>query len=71
MPVAATVAIVRPWKPLCVAMISCAPSLWMRPHLRASLSAPSFASAPEFEKKTWSSGECSMRSCASSIWGSL
>jgi hypothetical protein len=41
------------------------------PHLRASLMAPSFASAPEFAKKTWSKQLCWVSRDASFNEGSL
>ena len=50
LPLADMVASVRPWKPWSKVMISEAPPLKRRPHLRASLMAPSLASAPEFVK---------------------
>ena len=45
---AVTAASVRPWNESVVAMISLAPFLRSRPHLRASLIAASLASAPLF-----------------------
>ena len=54
LPDADMVASVRPWKPPTKVMISCAPPLYSVPNLRASLIAPSLASAPEFAKNTWS-----------------
>ena len=48
------VASVRPWKPPSKVMISNAPPLCSEPYLRASLIAPSLASAPELVKNTWS-----------------
>ena len=45
-------------------MISYAPSKFLRPHLRASFDAPSFASAPELQKKTRSTSEFSTMNCA-------
>ena len=51
-PVAVTVASVRPWKEPSVVMISKALSLFFLPHLRAILMAASLASAPLLQKKT-------------------
>jgi hypothetical protein len=65
------VASVRPWKPWSKVMISEAPSLKRLPHLRASLMAPSLASAPEFVKKTRRKAECSVMRLASRSAGSL
>jgi len=49
-PPAVIICSVRPWNAFCAAMISYAPCLCSLPHLRASLRAPSFASAPLFMK---------------------
>jgi hypothetical protein len=49
------VASVRPWKAPWVVTISNAPPRWSWPHLRASLMAPSLASAPVLHRKTESS----------------
>ena len=71
-PVAVTVARVRPWNELWVAMTSYR-SVASRSlaYLRASLSAASFASAPEFAKNTRSANECSHSSLARWIWGAV
>ena len=45
-------------------MISKAPSRCFAPHFRASLIAPSLASAPLLQKKTWSRPEHSARRLA-------
>jgi len=50
MAVAVTAARVRPWKESTAVMISKAPFLCSRPHLRASLIAASLASAPLLPK---------------------
>ena len=60
---------VRPWKAFSAQMIACAPPRWIFPHFRASFTAVSFASAPEFTKKTRSAQEWATRSSASSICG--
>ncbi len=71
LPLADIVARVRPWNASTKVTISCAPPLWRRPHLRASLIAPSFASAPELAKNTRSSGPCRVSSAASRSAGAL
>ncbi len=66
--VAVTVARVRPWNPPRIVMMSprsLAPCSLA--HLRASLIAVSFASAPELEKKTRSAKEWSQSSLASCV----
>lgn len=71
LPLADIVASVRPWKLWSNVMISYAPFLNLRPHLRASLIAPSFASAPLFAKNTLSNTLCCVRRPASFAIGSL
>ena len=51
LPLADMVAMVRPWNAPSNVTISYAPSFRLRPHFRASLIAPSFASAPLLQKK--------------------
>jgi hypothetical protein len=58
LPLADMVARVRPWKAPSKVTISWAPVLNRRPHFRASLMAPSLASAPELVKKTRWKHEC-------------
>ncbi len=65
LPEAAIVARVRPWKPWSMVMISCAPSRYRAPHFRASLIAPSLASAPLLQKKTWARPDASASRVAS------
>ena len=62
---------VRPWNELRAVMISYAPPSLMRPHFRASLHAPSLASAPELQKKTRSIDELSMSVLASLSCGTV
>ena len=71
LPVAVTVASVRPWKAWSAEIIPYAPSRLRLPHLRASLMAASLASAPLLQKKTRSNGEWSVSNCASWSWGML
>ena len=71
LPEADIVASVRPWKACSMVMISKAPFRWRAPHLRASLMAPSFASALLLQRNTWSSPEASARRVASFAMGSL
>ena len=71
LPDADMVASVRPWKPPSNAMISHAPSLARRPHLRASLMAPSLASAPLLQKNTRCRPLVAPIRRASSIMGAL
>ena len=52
-PVAASVASVRPWKLWRAVTMSEAPSRFFSPQRRASLMAPSLASAPELAKKVF------------------
>ena len=52
-PVAASVARVRPWKDFFALTTPKAPSSLTSPQRRASLMAPSLASAPEFAKKVF------------------
>ncbi len=68
-PVAAIVAIVRPWNEPVNVTISYAPLSRSLPHLRASLMIVSFASAPEFTKNTRSPTVFSTSSSASSSCG--
>ena len=69
-PVAATVAKVRPWNELRVATNSTrSEEIRSFAYFRASFSAASLASAPEFEKNTRSANECSVRSLARWICG--
>ena len=70
-PVADIVARVLPWNPCSKVMISKAPPLFTCPHLRASLMAPSFASAPLLAKKTRSNTELAVNLEASAMDGSL
>ena len=69
------VASVRPWKLWSKVMISKrlspAPFGFSLPHLRASLIAPSLASAPQLVKNTRSKQEFCVNSVASSIIGAL
>jgi len=65
------VASVRPWKLFSKVMISWAPPRCTRPHLRASLIAPSLASAPVLAKNTRSKPECCVSRFASLAEGSL
>jgi hypothetical protein len=71
LPVAASVARVRPWKPPRVATIPVAPSPRLaRPHRLATLMAASLASAPELDRKTLASPpKCPTSRSASSTWG--
>ncbi|MNY40413.1 hypothetical protein D3C86_1751560 [compost metagenome] len=71
LPDALMVASVRPWKLWSMVMISYAPFLCLRPHLRASLMAPSLASAPLLAKKTLSKQLWSVSCRASLSIGSL
>ena len=71
LPDADMVASVRPWKPPSKVMISYAPFLYCAPYLRASLIAPSLASAPELAKNTWSKQLFSTSACASLRLGPL
>ncbi|MGY3110925.1 hypothetical protein ACVWW7_007552 [Bradyrhizobium sp. LM6.9] len=71
LPEADIVASVRPWKPPSKLMISNAPPLCRLPYLRASLIAPSLASAPELAKNTWSNALFATSACASFRLGSL
>ncbi len=71
LPEADMVASVRPWKAPCVVTISYAPPRCFAPHLRASLIAPSFASAPLLQKNTASSPLDSATSVASRAIGAL
>ena len=51
-PVNAKAPVVLPWKPFKVEIISILSPLVSFPHFTASFKAPSFASVPEFAKKT-------------------
>ena len=70
-PDAAMVASVRPWNPCSMVTISKAPPRCRLPHFRASLMAPSLASAPLLHRKTSSSPVLSAMSVASLAMGSL
>ncbi len=75
LPDALMVASVRPWKLWSKVMISNrffpAPLLCFLPHLRASLMAPSLASAPLLAKNTLSKQLCALSRPASLAIGSL
>src|SRR6266403_3805780 len=71
LPDADIVASVRPWKPPSKVMISWAPERCVAPYLRASLIAPSLASAPELAKNTWPKQLRSVRAFASFRLGAL
>ena len=64
LPDADIVASVRPWKPWTVVTISYAPPRCLAPHFRASLMAPSFASAPLLAKKTRSRPAAAVKASA-------
>ena len=70
-PEALIVANVRPWKLCSKVIISKAPFLLICPHLRASLMAPSFASAPLLAKNTLSKQLFSVSRLDKPIMGSL
>ena len=71
LPDADIVASVRPWKACSIVMISKAPPRWRAPHFRASLMAPSLASAPLLHRNTSPSPLASAMSVASFAMGSL
>jgi len=71
LPEADIVASVRPWKAPWVVTISNAPPRWSWPHFRASLMAPSLASAPVLQRKTVSSPLEPARRLASRAIGPL
>jgi hypothetical protein len=71
LPVAVSIARERPWNEWSVVMTSYAPFRLCWPYLRASFTAPSFASTPLFEKKTRSKTEFWISRSASSSWGTV
>ena len=62
---------VLPWKELRTVMTLCAPLRWSLPYLRASFTAPSFASTPLLAKNTLSMQLFSTSICASSSCGTV
>ena len=71
LPVADQVDRVRPWKEFCAVITSYAPFLCSLPYLRASLNAPSLASAPLLQKNTLSRQLLSTSNWASWSWGTV
>ena len=62
---------VLPWKEFAKAIIFVAPFLLFLPNMRASFNAPSFASAPLFQKNTLSNPVALLRSSVALIIGAL